>query len=152
VATAVAKQCACAWQGVQQQQQQQQQQHHIATRQLHARRKSHSTSSRSQPCQAHYYATHGLPLSAVQRAKDLHPDLKAGFSAADGEAFLSLVAAYEVLSDPQQRQLYDIASNSKLPGTLKRAAAAAAADGSGRSDAEEACGSDAGAPSCDVAA
>jgi DnaJ-class molecular chaperone len=84
----------------------------------------------------------------LQRAKDLHPDLKAGFTAADGEAFLSLVAAYEVLSDPQQRQLYDIASNSKLPGALKRAAAAAAAaDGSGRNDAEEASSNDAGGAS-----
>jgi DnaJ-class molecular chaperone len=86
----------------------------------------------------------------LQRAKDLHPDLKAGFTAADGEAFLSLVTAYEVLSDPQQRQLYDIASNSKLPGALKRAAAAAAAaadgSGSGESDATEASGSAAGGP------
>jgi DnaJ-class molecular chaperone len=91
--------------------------------------------------------------SVLQRAKDLHPDLKAGFTAADGEAFLSLVAAYEVLSDPLQRQLYDIASNSKLPGALKRAAAAAAAaDGSGRNDAEEASSSDAGGPSHYVAA
>jgi DnaJ-class molecular chaperone len=86
--------------------------------------------------------------AALQKAKDLHPDLKASFSAADGEAFLRLVAAYEVLNDPQQRQLYDITSNSRLPGPLKRAAAAAAAaaaaDGSGSSSTEDGAGSDAG--------
>jgi hypothetical protein len=90
---------------------------------------------------------HPYKLSAeLQRAKDLHPDLKDGFSAADGEAFLRLVAAYEVLSDPQQRQLYDITTNSRLPGSLKRAAAAAAAaaDGGGSNGTEDGTGSDAG--------
>jgi curved DNA-binding protein CbpA len=41
-----------------------------------------------------------------QRAKALHPD-QAGASPADVEQFLALVKAYETLSDPQQRQVYD---------------------------------------------
>lgn len=105
----------------------------------------HNTSCKSSPC---IWDTMPPTAAALQRAKDLHPDLKASFNAADGEAFLRLVAAYEVLSDPQQRQLYDIASNSKLPGALKRAAAAAAAaaDGGGGSSSgtEDAPGGDAG--------
>lgn len=80
--------------------------------------------------------------------------MKAGFTAADGEAFLGLVAAYEVLSDPQQRRLYDIASNPQLPAALKRAAAAAAAaaDEGGGSRAEDSAGSDAGVRCDDMGA
>lgn len=66
----------------------------------------------------------------MQRAKELHPDLNAQWSAADGEAFLQLVTAYEVLSDPEQRQLYDMSQDQQLPGVLRRAASAAAPSGS----------------------
>lgn len=62
----------------------------------------------------------------LQRVKELHPDLNATYTAADGEAFLQLVTAYDVLSDPEQRQLYDITTSSQLPRALRRAAAAAA--------------------------
>lgn len=71
-------------------------------------------------------APSSLALYTLQRAKDLHPDLNAQWSASDSEAFLRLVTAYEVLSDPQQRQLYDMSASTELPGVLRRAAAAGA--------------------------
>jgi DnaJ-class molecular chaperone len=65
----------------------------------------------------------------MQRAKALHPDLQPSGPAAhpDPDAFLRLVAAYDVLSDTQERQLYDASRNSSLPNILKKTAAAAAA-------------------------
>lgn len=69
-------------------------------------------------------ATHYM-LAGAQKAKDLHPDLNSRWSASDGEAFLRLVTAYEVLSDPQQRQLYDISNNPGLPDVLRRTTASA---------------------------
>lgn len=64
------------------------------------------------------------PFLSLQRAKELHPDLNAQWSASDGEAFLTLVTAYEVLSDPQQRQVYDMSQIQELPGMFRRAASA----------------------------
>lgn len=79
------------------------------------------------------------------RAKAVHPDLNTQHaSRSDAEAFLRLVAAYEVLSDPEQRRLYDAATDPTLPRVLRRAAAtqqqraaggAAAAASSGDQDA-----------------
>lgn len=60
----------------------------------------------------------------MQRAKALHPDLNSQLSQSDAEAFLRLVAAYEVLSDAEQRRLYDAATDPQLPHMLRRAAAA----------------------------
>jgi DnaJ-class molecular chaperone len=76
-----------------------------------------------------------------QRAKALHPDVNAHLAPAQAqEAFLRLVTACEVLSDEQQRRLYDAATDPALPRVLRRAAAAqqqqaadAAAAGSRRS-------------------
>lgn len=69
----------------------------------------------------------------MQRAKVLHPDLnsRAGQEEAQQD-FLRLVAAYEVLSDAQQRRLYDTATDTQVPRAVRRAAArqqAAAAAG-----------------------
>lgn len=58
------------------------------------------------------------------RAKAVHPDLNThAVSRTDAEAFLRLVAAYEVLSDPEQRRLYDAATDPTLPRVLRHAAA-----------------------------
>eukprot|EP00879_Flechtneria_rotunda_P020746 GHRR01021836.1.p1 GENE.GHRR01021836.1~~GHRR01021836.1.p1 ORF type:complete len:703 (+),score=305.32 GHRR01021836.1:429-2537(+) len=63
----------------------------------------------------------------LQRAKELHPDaLQNDCNTADAKAFVQLVRAYEVLRDPYQRKMYDVASDTKLPGVLRQAAAAAA--------------------------
>eukprot|EP00879_Flechtneria_rotunda_P028043 GHRR01030120.1.p1 GENE.GHRR01030120.1~~GHRR01030120.1.p1 ORF type:complete len:195 (+),score=61.32 GHRR01030120.1:169-753(+) len=62
-----------------------------------------------------------------KRAKELHPDaLQNDCNTADAKAFVQLVRAYEVLRDPYQRKMYDVASDTKLPGVLRQAAAAAA--------------------------
>lgn len=61
----------------------------------------------------------------LQRAKALHPDLNTHLAPAQAqEAFLRLVVALEVLSDEQQRRLYDAATDPALPRVLRRAAAA----------------------------
>jgi hypothetical protein len=60
----------------------------------------------------------------LQKAKALHPDLNSHLGQSDAEAFLRLVAAYEVLSDAEQRRLYDAATDPQLPGMIRRAAAA----------------------------
>lgn len=57
------------------------------------------------------------------RAKAVHPDLNTHASRPDAEAFLRIVAAYEVLSDPEQRRLYDAATDPTLSDVLRRAAA-----------------------------
>jgi DnaJ-domain-containing protein 1 len=57
------------------------------------------------------------------RAKAVHPDLNTHADRSDAEAFLRLVSAYEVLSDPEQRRLYDTQTDPSLPRVLRRAAA-----------------------------
>jgi hypothetical protein len=60
----------------------------------------------------------------LQKAKALHPDLNSHLGQSDAEAFLRLAAAYEVLSDAEQRRLYDAATDPQLPDMIRRAAAA----------------------------
>jgi hypothetical protein len=73
------------------------------------------------------------PPPPLQRAKVLHPDLNSTAGQEEAQQnFLRLVAAYEVLSDAQQRRLYDTATDTQAPRAVRRAAArqqAAAAAG-----------------------
>ncbi|GBF94024.1 hypothetical protein Rsub_07292 [Raphidocelis subcapitata] len=104
------------------------------------------------------YAVLGAPRDATRSqlkaafrraARATHPDARPGAgagaaaggrpqrppaaAAAAAEAaaaeFLRVVAAYEVLSDPDRRRAYDAALDGALPGPLRAAAAAAAAAG-----------------------
>jgi hypothetical protein len=86
-----------------------------------------------------HYEVLGVARSASQaevkqafraRAKQLHPD-SLNAAAADSEAFLRLVAAFEVLSDEQQRRLYNAATDEALPHALRKAAAAQQEAGGG---------------------
>lgn len=72
-------------------------------------------------CQSH---TTAACMPAVQRAKELHPDVSGHSISVDD--FLQLVAAYEVLSDPEQRQLYDVSRDQQLPNFMRQAAQATA--------------------------
>lgn len=63
-----------------------------------------------------------LPTDAnMQKAKELHPDTSSRQIDADG--FFQLVAAYELLSDPQKRQAFDAQQQPDVPDFLKAAAA-----------------------------
>lgn len=84
-------------------------------------------------------------MLTLQKAKALHPDLNSHVGQSDVEAFLRLVAAYDVLSNAEQRRLYDAATDPQLPGMIRRAAAAqqqqaGAADASGPSTQHDAGG------------
>lgn len=96
-----------------------------------ARTRSLSTQPAGPEC---YYTVLGVPRTASaadikaafrERAKQVHPDLRpAAATDADRAAFLRLVTAYELLSDAQQRALYDVSTDAAAPAALRRAAAA----------------------------
>lgn len=76
-----------------------------------------STDARSSPSASEdYYAVLGVPRNATQSeikkayytlAKTRHPD-SAGGRDSNADAFAELSAAYETLSDPKKRRLYDL--------------------------------------------
>ncbi len=56
----------------------------------------------------------------MQKAKELHPDTSSG--QIDTDSFFHIVAAYELLSDPQKRQTFDAQQQPDVPDFLKAAA------------------------------
>jgi molecular chaperone DnaJ len=71
-----------------------------------------------------YYATLGVPRDAgaeeIKRAyrrlaRELHPDINP--DPATQERFKEVTAAYEVLSDPEKRQMYDLGADPRSPGS-----------------------------------
>ena len=68
-----------------------------------------------------YYAVLGVSRTAsseeIKRsyrklARELHPDVNPG----NGERFKDVTAAYEVLSDPQKREMYDLGGDPRGTG------------------------------------
>lgn len=71
-----------------------------------------------------YYEVLGVPRDATgeqikkayrRRARELHPDV-AGSDAASEEKFKDVQRAYEVLSNPDKRQMYDLGQDPTAPG------------------------------------
>ncbi|KAL4451255.1 hypothetical protein ABPG77_009327 [Micractinium sp. CCAP 211/92] len=78
-----------------------------------------------------------LKAAFRKRAKELHPDAAPQTRDANGPAFVRLLAAYKVLSNPRARQLYDLSRDTGGPRVL-RAAAAAGVEGAADAAYEEA--------------
>ena len=88
-----------------------------------------------------YYAVLGVRRDASQDeikkafrrlARELHPDVNP--DPKTQERFKEINAAYEVLSDPQKKQVYDLGGDplSQAGGAVARAASARAASGTSR--------------------
>lgn len=87
-----------------------------------------------------YYAVLGVRRDASQDeikkafrrlARELHPDVNP--DPKTQERFKEINAAYEVLSDPQKKQVYDLGGDpSRRPPAVARAASARVASGTSR--------------------
>ncbi|KAL4420845.1 hypothetical protein ABPG75_010501 [Micractinium tetrahymenae] len=78
-----------------------------------------------------------LKAAFRKRAKELHPDAAPHTQDANAPAFVRLLTAYKVLSNPRARQLYDLSRDAGGPSVL-RAAAAAGVEGAADAAYEEA--------------
>ena len=87
-----------------------------------------------------YYAALGVARDATPEdikrayrklARELHPDVNP--DPATQERFKEVTGAYEVLSDPEKRQMYDLGGDPRSPAAAVRSARARPASGSATS-------------------